>query len=52
MKFAESDLLGIPHRITVGTRNLARGLVEYKRRADTERVLLTPAEAVDLIKSG
>ena len=52
VKFAESDLLGIPHRITVGTRNLARGLVEYKRRADTERVLLTPAEAVDRIKSG
>ena len=52
VKFAESDLLGIPHRITVGRRNLARGLVEYKRRSDTERVLLTPAEAVDRIKSG
>ena len=52
VKFAESDLLGIPHRITVGTRNLANGLVEYKRRADTERELLTPVEAVDRIKSG
>ena len=52
VKFAESDLLGIPHRITVGTRNLARGLVEYKRRSESEQVLLTPAEAVDRIRSG
>ena len=51
VKFAESDLLGIPHRITVGARSLARGLVEYKRRADTERVLLAPAEAVSRIAS-
>ena len=52
VKFAESDLLGIPHRITIGTRSLARGLVEYKRRADADRVLVTPAEAVSRIGSG
>ena len=51
VKFAESDLLGIPHRITIGTRSLARGVVEYKHRKDTERVLLTPAEAVSRIGS-
>ncbi len=51
VKFAESDLLGIPHRITIGTRSLARGLVEYKRRPATDRVLLTPAEAVSRIAS-
>ena len=52
VKFAESDLLGIPHRITIGTRSLARGLVEYKRRADADRVLVTPAEVVSRIGSG
>ncbi len=52
VKFAEADLLGIPHRITIGTRSLARGLVEYKRRTDTERVLMTPAEAVSRIGTG
>ncbi len=49
VKFAEADLLGIPHRVTVGARNLANGLVEYKRRSDTRHVLVTAAEAVDRI---
>lgn len=51
VKFAEADLLGIPHRITVGVRNLANGLVEYKRRSDSGHVLVTPAEAVERITS-
>ena len=49
VKFAEADLLGIPHRITVGVRNLANGRVEYKRRSDTGHELVTPAEAVQRI---
>ena len=49
VKFAESDLLGIPHRIIVGARNLANGLVEYKRRSESEQALVTPAEAVERI---
>ena len=52
VKFAEADLLGIPHRITIGTRSLARGLVEYKRRTDTERVMMTAAEAVSRVGAG
>ena len=51
VKFAEADLLGIPHRVTIGTRSLARGVVEYKRRTDAEQVLMTPAEAVSRIRS-
>ena len=51
VKFAEADLLGIPHRITVGVRNLANGLVEYKRRSDDGHELVTPAEAVERITS-
>jgi prolyl-tRNA synthetase len=34
--FAESDLMGIPHRIVVGDRGLAEGKVEYKSRGQTE----------------
>lgn len=30
--FAESDLMGIPHRIVIGERGLAEGNVEYKAR--------------------
>jgi prolyl-tRNA synthetase len=32
--FAEMELLGLPHRITIGDRSLDRGVVEYKNRAD------------------
>lgn len=31
--FADMELIGIPHRITVGERGLDKGIVEYKHRA-------------------
>ncbi len=31
--FADIELLGIPHRVTVGQRGLERGIVEYHHRA-------------------
>lgn len=34
--FAESDLMGIAHRIVMGERGLADGVVEYKARTATE----------------
>ena len=45
-KFATADLIGIPWQILVGPRGLAEGKVEVKRRADGERELMTPADAV------
>ena len=45
VKFAEADLLGIPHRITVGDRGLKDQTVEYKRRQDSEH----EAVAIDAI---
>jgi prolyl-tRNA synthetase len=45
-KFAAADLLGIPYQVLVGPKGLATGQVEVKRRADGERHLLTPADAV------
>ena len=33
VKFADDELLGIPQRIVVGDKGLARGVVEYKPRA-------------------
>lgn len=42
-KFADADLIGIPHRITVGDRALKEGNVEYKARngGDAEPVPVT-----------
>jgi prolyl-tRNA synthetase len=34
VKFADDELLGIPHRLVVGDKGLDRGAVEYKCRAD------------------
>jgi len=34
VKFKDAELIGIPHRITVGPKGLADGKVEYKRRRD------------------
>jgi prolyl-tRNA synthetase len=36
VKFADADLIGLPHRIVVGDRGLKNGVVEYKRRTDAE----------------
>jgi len=32
VKFAEADLIGIPHRVVVGARGLAAGCTEYRHR--------------------
>jgi prolyl-tRNA synthetase len=33
--FADLELIGIPHRITIGDRGLKEGMVEYQARRDT-----------------
>jgi len=38
--FAESDLMGIPHRIVIGERGLKENQVEYKGRLDEQAVNL------------
>lgn len=45
VKFKDADLIGIPHRVTVG-RRAAEGIVEYKPRASSEREELSADEAV------
>ena len=36
--FADSELIGIPHRIVIGDRGLDAGTVEYRHRRDTKGV--------------
>ena len=49
--FAESDLIGIPHRIVVGERGLAEGKVEYKARSAPEAQNLLVSEVINFIQS-
>ncbi len=48
--FAELELIGIPHRITVGDRGLKEGVVEYQARRATEAVKLALGDVVGTLK--
>ncbi len=50
-KFKDADLIGIPLRIVVGSKNLAQGNVELKDRKTGDVALLPVAEAVERVKS-
>ncbi|MGB5439780.1 MAG: His/Gly/Thr/Pro-type tRNA ligase C-terminal domain-containing protein, partial [Gammaproteobacteria bacterium] len=34
--FSDMELIGIPHRVVVGEKNLDKGMLEYKARRDTD----------------
>jgi prolyl-tRNA synthetase len=44
VKFAESELLGIPHRLVVSPRGLADGIVEYTNRRSGEKQMINKDE--------
>lgn len=46
VKFADLELIGIPHRIVVSERNLAEGKYEYVNRANGEKVMLDLEEVL------
>lgn len=50
-KFKDADLIGIPLRIVVGSKNLADGKVELKVRKGGEVSLLPLTEAVETVKT-
>ncbi|WP_137971380.1 proline--tRNA ligase [Pseudomonas sp. F(2018)] len=49
VKFADMELIGIPHRIVVSERGLAEGNLEYKHRRDSESQPLPAAEALSFL---
>jgi prolyl-tRNA synthetase len=50
VKFKDADLIGIPIRITLGEKNLKKGLVEIKKRKTGEIILVKKEETVSKIK--
>lgn len=44
VKFADAELMGIPHRIVIGDRGLEKGVVEYLNRRTGESADLSPEE--------
>jgi len=49
--FADLELVGIPHRITIGERGLKEGLVEYQARTDKESRNIPLNEIENFVKS-
>jgi prolyl-tRNA synthetase len=50
VKFKDADLIGIPLRVTLGEKNLKKGLVEIKKRKTGEILLVKIDETISKIK--
>lgn len=51
IKFADMELIGIPHRIVIGDRSLAEGQLEYKHRSASDSENIALADTLALLKS-
>lgn len=51
VKFADMELIGIPHRIVVSDRGLKEGKIEYKARKDSDKSELELNDIIDHVKS-
>ena len=49
VKFKDADLIGIPLRITVGEKNLKRGLVEIRRRKNGETIVIEKEKTTETV---
>jgi len=53
--FADAELIGIPHRVTVGERGLKEGVIEYQSRrgGEAQKIALSDANEflTNLLKS-
>ena len=50
VKLADSELLGIPHRIVIAERGMDNGVLEYKGRGDAENTEVAVDEVVAFLK--
>ena len=51
VKFADDELLGIPHRLVIGDKGLSRGVLEYKRRRDGHSEEIEAEKAVSFLRA-
>ena len=50
VKFADAELIGIPHRLVISDRGLAAGELEYRHRRDTESRNMKREQALKLLQ--
>jgi prolyl-tRNA synthetase len=51
VKFADAELLGIPHRLVIGERGIEAGKLEYRGRRDAESTELPRGEALAFMQA-
>jgi len=49
--FSDMELIGIPHRVVVGEKNLDHGMLEYKSRRGTESLDIPRTDIVDFLNT-
>jgi prolyl-tRNA synthetase len=49
--FADWELIGVPHRVTLGDRGLKEGMVEYQHRRDKAAISVPVADIAGLIQA-
>nr|WP_299380082.1 proline--tRNA ligase [uncultured Halomonas sp.] len=50
VKFADQELIGIPHRVVIGDRGLDNGELEYKGRRDADNTMIPADELIDFLR--
>jgi len=48
---ADVELMGIPHRVVVGEKNLAEGKIEYRHRKDSDNIMLNADTILNELKA-
>lgn len=49
VKFADLELMGVPHRLVIGDRSLDNGELEYKGRRDSEATMVPMEQIIDFL---
>jgi prolyl-tRNA synthetase len=49
VKFNDADLIGLPIRLVVSARNIDQGVIEVKKRSDSDAVKISTDEVVKYV---
>lgn len=49
-KFADADLIGIPHRVVISEKSLEKGGLEYKKRNESESKIISESDLFGILK--
>ena len=48
--FADMELIGVPHMLVIGEKNLANGEIEYKNRRSGTKEMVAKEQLLDFLK--